>query len=114
MPPGLIVTSAAAICVERGKFCESTIRTEPPLLLLVGAIDFSLKVYCPVLTFCVPMPALSASRDGGSWPGKIYSGLVGKPLIVSRERPVFLASTSGGVCDSQEESSIVPFSEKLP
>jgi len=41
----LSITRAAAMCFETGKFRESTIRTDPPLLSRVAAIDFKWKVY---------------------------------------------------------------------
>src|SRR6202012_4343006 len=42
--PGLRVTKAAARCVETGKLRESTMRTSPPLVGLVGAMEAIWKV----------------------------------------------------------------------
>jgi len=41
----LMVTSAAAMFFDAGKLRESTMRTSPPEIFFVGAIDSILKVY---------------------------------------------------------------------
>src|SRR5580692_1695264 len=45
MPPGLIVTMAEAIFCATGKLLESMMRTSPPAVFFVGAMDDALKVY---------------------------------------------------------------------
>src|SRR6266404_1344432 len=71
-PPGLSVTKAAA-SLERGKLRESTMRTSPNLADLVGAIDFSLKVFwVDEATALPPISSLScATVLVGTVPGKI-------------------------------------------
>src|SRR3984893_14412012 len=66
MAPGLRVTIAAATFLDTGKLLESTIRTSPPGVFLVGAMAAILNVYWTGdATRCPPMAALSCARDRG-------------------------------------------------
>src|SRR5260370_3207486 len=63
-PPGLMMFRAAAIFLAAGKLCESTTRTSPPLVRLVGAIASILKVYwMEDCTLCPPTADLSSASD---------------------------------------------------
>jgi len=93
MPPGLIVSSAAAMFLEAGKLCESTNRASPPWRLkcwshrphLEGVLNRRLRL--------LPLRLSVLRNDFGKSAGKIYS----ESLAVSRERfyqPKFFDSAS--------------------
>ena len=69
--PGFSLTCAAATFSDTGKFPESTTRTSPPELVVVGAICDILKVYWFSVSRWLPKKRLSSSSGPGSSAGKI-------------------------------------------
>src|ERR1700731_209993 len=70
--PGLRVTSAAATFLDTGKLRESTTRTSPPGVFLVGAMVDILNVYLKGdSTRRPPIADLSCARETGRAAGKM-------------------------------------------
>src|ERR1700682_6225021 len=114
-PPGLTVTKAEAIFFDTRKLCESTMRTEPPLVCFVGAIASILKVYWyGDSARRPPTAALSCARDAGKSAGKMYRLLFGKFLRGLAGSPKFFDNTDGGVRLTQSERRKVLSSENEP
>src|SRR6202040_3077816 len=83
IPPGLMVTKAAAIFFDARKLRESTMRTSPLLVCCVGAIVDILKAYWyGDSTRRPPTEALSCAKDAGKSAAKMYRLLFGKFLRV--------------------------------
>src|ERR1700688_2987292 len=107
-PPGRTVTSAAATVVETLKLMLSATRILPPLDSLTGREDPSEKTngWGGAVAFLL-MAARSAARSPGTVPWKIQRLCSGIFANVSAGTPKFLASTSGGVCANQSDTSNV-------
>src|SRR6202050_5374587 len=115
MPPGLIVSKAAAIFFAAGKLRESTTRASPPWVRNWGSIDAILKVYCTGdCTLGPPTAALSSASDFGRSAGKMYSALLGSFAIVALSKPKFFVITSLGVWAIHSDGRKVLSSEKKP
>src|ERR1700688_2908394 len=107
--PGLRVTSAAATFLLGGKLRESTIRTSPPGVFLVGAMLDILNVYwMGDSTRRPPIAALSSARDRGSFAGKMYIESFGSLWMALLSSLRFFDKTSGGVCATKSERRKVP------
>jgi len=91
-----MITWAAAIVLEMGKFFESVIRTSPPVVLL-GSWSNILWVnwYFDFFT-CFPV-GCSSSIDPGTLPWKIYFSDLGTWANTSGARWKFFAITDLGV-----------------
>src|SRR3954449_9328357 len=94
MAPGLMVTMAAAMLLETGKFVESTTRASPPGELSVGCIAPILNVYLFLVSRCSPRKRLSSASDAGGVESKMYSSFFGSLSIESRDQLVFLRTSS--------------------
>src|SRR5277367_3094318 len=104
MPPGLMVSRAAAMFCAAGKFRESTIRASPPWVRNWGSIDAILKVYgMDVCALGPPTAALSSANDLGRSAGKMYSALFGSFANVPLSQPKFFVITSLGVWANHSE-----------
>src|SRR4029079_12653499 len=105
MAPGLMVTMAAAMLLEIGKFVESTTRASPPGKLTVGCMAAILNVYRFLVSRCSPRKRLSSASDAGSVASKMYSCFFGSLSIDSRDQPVFFFPISGdgrpGHCETR-------------
>src|SRR3984885_5181894 len=115
MPPGLMVSRAAAMFFAAGKLRESTMRASPPWVRIWGSIDIILKVYCTGdCTLGPPAAARSSANDFGRSAGKMYSALFGSFAIVDLSKPKFFVITSLGVWAIHSEGRKVLSSENKP
>src|SRR5580658_5745268 len=115
MPPGLMVSRAAAMFCAAGKLRESTTRASPPGVRNWGAMDAILKVYCTGdCTLGPPTAALSSAKDLGRSAGKMYNALFGSFEIVALSQPKFFVTTSLGVWANHSEGRKVLSSENIP
>src|SRR3954471_6389303 len=113
-PPGRTVTKAIVVEVIL-KLLESTMRTSPPLVDLVGCISIVRKAKSVADDPSAPADALrSAASEPGSWVWKMKSSWRGKFLNAALSTPKFLARTDGGRWAIESLSSTVSASEKLP
>src|SRR6202040_367463 len=115
IPPGLMVTKAAAIFFDARKLRESTMRTSTLFVCCVGAIVDILKVYSMADSARrPPTAALSCAKDAGKSAGKMYRLLSGKFFRALTGSPKFFDNTDGGVRLTQSEMRKVLSSEKAP
>src|ERR1700728_2186273 len=104
MPPGLMLTSEAAIFFDAGKLWESTMRTSPPEVFFVGAIVAILNVYwMGDATLFPPADARSCANDPGRSAGNIYSSSFGNFRIAPGSRLEFFVMMYVGVCATHSE-----------
>src|SRR6266404_5367198 len=102
MPPGWMVSNAAATVVETVKFLLSAIRTEPPFVSRVGAIDPSEKVNgcggAPLALTAVRAEPLQRMRQaGGEIPevAFLHVGDIGPAQFVENGDPARAVSHVG-------------------
>src|ERR1700734_3818321 len=104
MPPGLMVSKAAAMFFAAGKLRESTMRASPPWVRNWGSIDAILKVYrMGVCSLGPPTAALSSANDFGRSAGKMYNAVFGSFAIVALSQLKFFVITSAGVWANHSE-----------
>ena len=102
-----MVTIAAAMPVEIGKFVESTTRASPPGELSVGFMAAILNVYLFLVSRCSPRKRLSSASDAGGVESKMYNSFFGSLSMVSRDQPVFFFTSSGEVYARNSETKNV-------
>src|ERR1700756_4230616 len=115
MAPGLTVTTAAAMVVETLKLVLSATWIVPVSEALKGREDSSGKMKgCGGTGASFWMAARSAARSPGTVPWKIQRLFRGILAKLCAGTPKFLASTSGGVCANQSDTSKVLNSSAWP
>src|ERR1700677_842676 len=94
---------------------ESTMRTSPPLVRLVGGISMVRKEKsCDDLGSAPAATFWSFSKDPGTAVWKMNNSSLGRFLKASWGTPKFFARTEGGRCAIASLNSSVSDSEKLP
>src|SRR5229473_5437851 len=115
IPPGWTVTIAIATLVETLNVLESTMRTSPPFVRLVGGISIVRKAKSRGDFPSAPAAAFwSASSGPGTAVWKMNSSCLGRFFKEASATPKFFDRTAGGRCAIESLSNTVSDSEKSP